>query len=219
MLKNIFLGLGFSFVAFMPSMVLAGEPNYSVPYIGIGGGYSNVGEGLELTFRFSKHFGANYSFYDQEEDIKIGDYNQSINILNRSFSVDYFPTGKNLYVTGAIIMPDEAKDISLNTSNYDISSIDSNLSSIDGEIDLGYVLTPYLGVGFKQNNENGFGYFAEAGASYLKSDVSLSPVYNNGSYSNEETNKSITEIEQVIYDELDDYEINYMIKLGFYYIF
>lgn len=214
-----FLGLGLGFVAFIPSKVLAGKPDYSVPYVGIGGGYSNVGEGLELTFRFSKHFGANYSFYDQEEDINIGGYNQSINILNRSFSVDYFPTGKNLYLTGAIIMPGEAKDISLNTSNYDISSIDSNLSSIDGEIDLGYALTPYLGVGFKQNNKNGLGYFAEAGASYLKSDVSLSPVYNNGSYSNEETSKSIAEIEQGIYDELDDYEINYMIKLGFYYIF
>lgn len=219
MLKNIFLGLGFSFVAFIPSMVLAGESDYSVPYIGIGGGYSNVGEGLEFTFRFSKHFGVNYSFYDQEEDINIGSYNQSINILNRSFSVDYFPTGKNFYVTGAIIIPGGAKDISLNKSNYNISSIDSNLSSIDGEIDLGYSLTPYLGVGFKQNNKNGFGYFAEAGASYLKPDVSLSPVYNNSSYSNSNTEEAIKGIEKDIYKQLDDYKINYMIKLGFYYIF
>lgn len=74
-------------------------------------------------------------------------------------------------------------------------------------------------MGFKQNNKNGFGYFAEAGASYLKSDVSLSPVYNNSSYSNSNTEEAIDGIEQDIYEQLDDYEINYMIKLGFYYIF
>jgi hypothetical protein len=84
MLKNIFLGLGLTL--FLPTLSFAGESDYSVPYIGLGGGYSNVGEGIELTFRFSEHFGVNYSFYDQEESIKMGDYNQSINILNRSFS-------------------------------------------------------------------------------------------------------------------------------------
>lgn len=217
MLKNVFLGLGLFFT--MPSIVFAGESDYSIPYIGLGGGYSNVGEGLELTFRFSEHFGVNYSFYEQEESIEIGGYNQSLDILNRSFSLDFFPTGKNFYLTGAVIIPGEEIDISLNASNYNISSIDSNLSSIDGSLDLGYSLVPYLGLGFKQNNKDGFGYFAEAGASYLKPDVSLSPVYNNSSYSNSNTEEAIDGIEQDIYEQLDDYEINYMIKLGFYYIF
>lgn len=217
MLKNVSLGLGLFFT--MPSIVFSGELDYSSPYVGLGGGYSNVGEGVELTLRFSEHLGANYSFYKQEESIKIGDYNQSLDILNRSFSLDFFPTGKNFYLTGAVIIPGEETDISLNASNYNISSIDSNLSSIDGSLDLGYPLVPYLGLGFKQNNKDGFGYFAEAGASYLKSDVSLSPVYNNSSYSNSNTEEAIDGIEQDIYEQLDDYEINYMIKLGFYYIF
>lgn len=202
------------------SFALAEEnKNVKTPHLGIGGGYSNIGEGLEFTLRLTERFGMNYSFYQQNEGFNVGGYQDSVDVLNRSISLDYFPMKNDFYITGGIVIPDNETSFSMNAGNSNLNSIDSNLLSIDGKVKMGGGLIPYLGVGFKRNNKEGLGYFTEAGVSYLDPEVSLSSDYQNSSYSNSVTEKTISAMEQELYNEIDDNSINYMIKAGFYYIF
>lgn len=190
------------------------DNDYIVPKIGVGIGYSTAGTGVETTMRFSDYIGANYSFYKQEEDFNVGSYNDSFDIYNRSFSIDYFPTGKNLYVTAGAVIPNSTSEYSI-----DGSVIDSGLSSVDASIDIGGRIAPYLGFGLKKNNETGFGYYAEAGATYLKPDISLTGNYIGGAGANATTEQKIKDAEDDLYDQFNDYKINYLIKAGVYYIF
>lgn len=216
MLDKILL---FSGVLLFSTSILANDNIYKKPYIGIGTGYSNFGEGLEFTLRLTEKIGVNYSFYNQNESFSIDNYSNSIDILNRSITIDYFPIGNKFYMTGGIVIPDNETEFLLDSSNYNLSSIDSNLSSIKGKAELGNGILPYLGVGFKQNNKEGFGYFAEIGASYLKPSVSISPIYHNDLYSNNSTELAVNNMEEDIYNQINEYKINYIIKAGLYYIF
>lgn len=221
MVKKIVALAGLSITLVLASSpILANEhsdantyESYEIPFFGVGGGYSNVGGGVDMTIRLSPRIGFNYSFYKQNETISVGnDLSVGVDILNRGFSFDYFPTGNNFHITLGVQIPDNKADFSIDSPH----NIHPDINSISGNIKLGSGFSPYLGVGYKQNNKRGLGYFIEGGASYLKPVLSVS---YESSQSNSTTDSAFNNFKNEIQSEIDGYRFNPMIKLGIFYIF
>lgn len=216
--KNIFISFSFATILFFSSNAIGNNEDYGndwgEPRIGIGIGYSSFNTpGAEFTMRFNDTIGFNYSFYGQDEKLNVGDENFSYEIYNRMVTVDYFPFNKYFYLSGGILVPKNDTSFEISKSNSLISDVEEILS-IDGNISVGSGVSPYLGIGYKENNKKGIGYFVEAGVSFLKTDVELSPKYQNN-----DSSFDIESIEKKLNDQVDKNKVNYIFKAGLYYLF
>lgn len=157
------------------------------PNISVGPSIGSSGIGGDINLRFNDHFGINmshnqfdYSTSYEETDL---DYDADLNLQATSLTAEYFPTGKSFFISAGVSKPDNYLAVSsvpsdgnytFNGNTYSSDDIDS----IDGKIQLGDEVAPYIGIGFKSTNETGFGFFSEVGVYKLDPSSSLNATYS-----------------------------------------
>lgn len=144
-----------------------------------------TGVGVEGSWRFHNRFSitANYAGgldYSGDYDTDDIDYSGDISLQAGMLKVDYYPFAGRFFLTAGAALPDMTATVTGRARNGQSFELNDNIYSADeigtlnGEVVIADTVQPYLGMGWRSSNTEGFGFFSELGVFTTDVDVQLS---------------------------------------------
>lgn len=202
--------------------------------LAIGGRVSNLGLGAELTIGLTETINArvNLSGFNADDDFTENDidYKADLELRSLGANIDWHPFRNGFRVTGGLLINNSSMDleaggsglVEIGDDTYDLDNL-----SIDGDIELGNNVVPYLGVGFGNavHSNRRWGFNADVGVAFTGSpEVDLDGSVDDPSalppgVTEDDFQDDVKKEEDDIQDELDDINVVPVISIGVSYKF
>ncbi len=172
------------------------EPSSKQPLgLGVTARVGTLGLGVDVAKSFSPQFsgrlGFNFGSVNSSRTESGVSYDAKLNLSSVQLLGDYHPFGGGFRITGGLLSqsnkfavtgkPDANGTYTIDNTTYNANQV----GSLTGEYQYGNSIAPYLGIGFGQPANEGFGFNADLGVMFTGSPkVSLSasnPTFNNDS--------------------------------------
>ncbi len=161
--------------------------------IGVTTRVGTLGIGIDvaksITPQFDARLGFNFGSASSSRTESGIDYDASLNLSSIQLLGDYHPFGGGFRITGGLLSQNNKFSVVSkpnSSGSYTIGGISypaSQVGGITGEYTFGNSIAPYLGIGFGQPANEGFGFNADLGVLFTGSPkVTLNatnPVFNN----------------------------------------
>lgn len=208
----------------VPAMALE-RPNISVgPSIG------TTGLGGDISLRFNDHWGMNLGHQSFSHDTTYEDtdltYDADLELETSSLTAEFYPMGNRFFIAAGVVKPDNYLSVNavptggqytFEGNTYDSSDVES----ISGNAGLGDSVSPYLGIGFKSNNEKGLGFFSEIGVYQLDPSANLNATYSATADPavRAQLDQDLQKEENELEDSIDKFGLYPVAKMGIMYTF
>ncbi|MDQ7990797.1 MAG: outer membrane beta-barrel protein [Candidatus Dactylopiibacterium sp.] len=127
--------------------------------------------GQQLTERFGARIGYSALNYSHAFDTSDVDYDGKIKLSNLRALADY-DLGHGFRVSGGLVFGNNRVDVhgkpSGGTYTFNGTAYPTtHVNSVDGRVDLGRKVAPYVGIGYGMPGRKGWGFHADLGAMYV----------------------------------------------------
>nr|WP_295712861.1 hypothetical protein [uncultured Halomonas sp.] len=154
------------------------------PRVSVGAVAGTTGFGGDVSWRFHQRLALSGRYTDgldintdfDEDDIN---YDAEFGMKASSLKMDYFPFGGRFFISAGAMMPDIKADVTgtpKNDQTFEFNGVDystADLGSVVGTATVADSVQPYVGIGWRSSNRQGFGFFSEFGVVATDVDVSL----------------------------------------------
>jgi hypothetical protein len=161
--------------------------------IGVNGSIGTLGIGVNLnksiTSQLGARLGVNFGSIGANQSNSGVDYNANLDLGSAQLLADFYPFGGGLRLTGGLMYQNNRLSVTskpTNGNSYTINNTQysaADVGALKGEFQYGNSIAPYVGIGFGQAKQEGFGFNADLGVLFTGAPkVNLNatnPVFNN----------------------------------------
>lgn len=195
--------------------------------LGVEGGTTGVGGSVWFNINEQLSLSAAIVSADENADYSTGgiDYDGNVDLSNEIFALNWHPGKGGFHFTVGMILTDNQITIEgapEDGTTYDIGGVDYSkdiVGSLVGNVSWEKSSAPYIGIGYaKKLSSEGVSLYVNAGV--MDSGVALARLEATGAInSNAEFQDRLRTEEDELNEELEDYEIYPVIRIGLVYRF